>query len=124
MKEPTDQMTGKVLWHVTMSLDGFIAGPDDGMDWVVRFAGPNPVVDQVIQTSGAVLSGRRSYDVGRRPELPPEFRKVFGGAWNGPVFVLTHRAPDDEAAATSTFLSGDMRSAVAPALPVSVSRRG
>jgi hypothetical protein len=21
---------GKVLWHVTMSLDGFIAGPDDG----------------------------------------------------------------------------------------------
>jgi hypothetical protein len=27
--------TGKVIWHVTMSLDGFIAGPDDAMDWVV-----------------------------------------------------------------------------------------
>jgi hypothetical protein len=25
---------GIVLWHVTMSLDGFIAGPDDAMDWV------------------------------------------------------------------------------------------
>ena len=116
MKQPTDQMTGKVLWHVTMSLDGFIAGPDDGMDWVVRFAGPNPVVDQVIQTIGAVLSGRRSYDVGRRPGLPPEFRKVYGGAWNGPVFVLTHHAPDDEEDATITFLSGDIRSAVATAL--------
>jgi dihydrofolate reductase len=116
MKQPTEEMTGKVLWHVTLSLDGFIAGPDDGMDWVVRFAGPNPVVDQVIQTIGAVLSGRRSYDVGRRPGLPPEFRKVYGGAWNGPVFVLTHHAPDDEEDATITFLSGDIRSAVATAL--------
>ena len=115
MKQPTEGMTGKVLWHVTLSLDGFIAGPDDGMDWVVRFAGPNPVVDQVIQIIGAVLSGRRSYDVGRRPGLPPEFRKVFGGAWNGPVFVLTHHAPDDEEDATITFLSDDIRSAVATA---------
>lgn len=24
---------GKVVWHVTMSLDGFIAGPDDAMEW-------------------------------------------------------------------------------------------
>lgn len=27
-------MAGKVRWHVTMSLDGFIAGPDDAMDWI------------------------------------------------------------------------------------------
>jgi hypothetical protein len=26
---------GTVIWHVTMSLDGFIAGPDDSRDWVV-----------------------------------------------------------------------------------------
>jgi hypothetical protein len=25
----------RVIWHVTMSLDGFIAGPNDSMDWVV-----------------------------------------------------------------------------------------
>jgi hypothetical protein len=25
---------GVVLWHITMSLDGFIAGPDDAMEWV------------------------------------------------------------------------------------------
>jgi hypothetical protein len=24
---------GKILWHTTMSLDGFIAGADDSMDW-------------------------------------------------------------------------------------------
>jgi dihydrofolate reductase len=116
MKQPIEKMTGKVLWHVTMSLDGFIAGPDEGMDWVARFAGPNPVVDQVIQTTGAVLGGRRSYDVGRKPGLPPEYRKVFGGAWSGPVFVLRHHAPDDEEDATISFLSGAMRSAVATGL--------
>ncbi len=32
--EPTEvDKMGKVLWHVTMSLDGFIAGPDDAMEW-------------------------------------------------------------------------------------------
>jgi hypothetical protein len=25
---------GKVLWHFTMSLDGFVAGPNHGMDWM------------------------------------------------------------------------------------------
>ncbi len=51
---------GVVLWHVTMSLDGFIAGPADAMDWIFRYAGPNPVVDEVINTTGAVLAGRRT----------------------------------------------------------------
>jgi dihydrofolate reductase len=83
---------------------------------MVRFVGPNPVVDQVIQTIGAALSGRRGYDLGRRPGLPPGSRKIYGGAWSGPVFVLTHQAPDDEEDATITFLSGDIRSAVATAL--------
>ena len=25
---------GKVLWHTMMSLDGFIAGPNDEMEWM------------------------------------------------------------------------------------------
>ena len=25
---------GKVLWHFTMSLDGFVAGPNHAMDWM------------------------------------------------------------------------------------------
>ncbi|HUI44555.1 MAG TPA: dihydrofolate reductase family protein [Nitrospirota bacterium] len=46
----------------------------------------------------------------------PEFGKVYGGAWSGPVFVLTHHAPDDEEDTAITFLSGDIRFAVAMAL--------
>ena len=29
-------MMSSVIWHITMSLDGFIAGPNDSMDWAVR----------------------------------------------------------------------------------------
>lgn len=85
------------------------------MDWVFRYAGPTPVVDEVIKTTGAVLVGRRSYDVGARAQ-PPEMRKVFGGAWSGPQFVLTHTAPERPSDPMITFLSGGVRSAVGTAL--------
>ena len=29
---------GKVLWHFTMSLDGFVAGPHHEMDWMTGVA--------------------------------------------------------------------------------------
>jgi len=29
---------GKVLWHFTMSLDGFVAGPNHEMDWTTTAA--------------------------------------------------------------------------------------
>jgi hypothetical protein len=28
---------GKVLWHFTMSLDGFVAGPNHDMSWLTGF---------------------------------------------------------------------------------------
>src|SRR2546427_7866859 len=98
----------KVLWHVTMSLDGFIAGPRDSMDWMLGFGEENDEVDELIKRIGAVLSGRRTYDVGAVQERP-EFRRPYGGAFSGPVFVLTHKPPHDPGV---TFLSGDIRTAV------------
>lgn len=98
----------KVLWHVTMSLDGFIAGPENSMDWMLGYGDENSEVDELLKSIGAVLAGRRTYDVGSVQERP-EFRKPYGGAWSGPVFVLTHKAPKDQSV---TFLSGDIRAAV------------
>ena len=113
---PDDTMgvpRGRVVWSATMSLDGFIAGPDDAMGWVFDHSGPNPAVDELIGRTGAVHAGRRSYDVGRRGERP-EVEEAFGGGWSGAQFVLTHRphVPDP----ANTFLSGDVRDAVALAL--------
>jgi dihydrofolate reductase len=104
-----------VRWNVSMSLDGFIAGPDDAMDWVFGYDDPNPVVDEFISSTGSILIGRRSYDVGRKPDQIKEATEAFGGAWHGPQFVLTHRPPDDETDPTITFLSGAIGPAVATA---------
>jgi hypothetical protein len=60
-----------VIWHITMSLDGFIAGPSDSMDWAVRAwsdDGANTrdidvdrssIADEVLRSAGAILGGRR-----------------------------------------------------------------
>jgi len=101
----------RVLWHVTMSLDGFIAGPDDAMDWMLGFGEENDEVNELIKSIGAVLSGRRAYDVGAGQERP-EFRRPYGGAFSGPIFVLAHNPSQDPHV---TFLSGDIRAAVARA---------
>lgn len=108
-----DQALGKVIWGASMSLDGFIAGPDDDMDWIFEYSSfSNPVVVDSIQTTGAFLGGRRSYEVGRR-DVGKESGGAYGGRWSGPSFVLTHTPPDDDGV---VFLSGDIRKAVATAL--------
>ena len=108
---------GGVLVHTLMSLDGFIAGPNDEMSWVFRHAGdmPTAVVDEVIARTGAVLAGRRVYDVGRRVQRP-DARGLFDGRWTGPHFILTHTPPTDETHPSYIFLSGEIRDAVATAL--------
>ncbi|MFW5416185.1 dihydrofolate reductase family protein [Nocardiopsis sp. CNT-189] len=101
---------GIVLWHTSMSLDGFIAGPDDAMDWVFEYtdAGGGEAGD-VMASTGAMLGGRRSYDVARRDTGKPS-GEAFGGAWSGAELVLTHRPPGDDP--HTVFLSGDVREAV------------
>jgi dihydrofolate reductase len=110
-------MMGNVFVHTIMSLDGFIAGPNDDMSWVFRHAGdmPSGLVDEVIARTGAVLGGRRVYEVGRRVQRPGK-RGLFDGRWSGPHFILTHTPPTDETDPSYTFLSGDVRDAVATAL--------
>ena len=64
---------GKVLWHTMMSLDGFIAGPDDDMSWVFGLDGEDDgqTVDEILRGTGALLVGRRTQDVEDR--LQPVF---------------------------------------------------
>lgn len=94
----------KVVLDVSVSLDGFMAGPDIGEDkpmgnggerlheWIFG-KGPDAEVDhgvfqEVNATVGAAVVGRRTFDVGVVP---------WGGTpWAGiPTFVVTHRTRDD-----------------------------
>ena len=111
-----------VIWHVTMSLDGFITGPDDAMDWVVKQWSDNSdrvqdirvekssVAEEVMQTAGAIVAGRRWYDIATQRLNGVE--GIYGGAWGGPVFVLTHHPPRGEHHPSIQFISGEVADAV------------
>ncbi len=98
---------GKVVVNRAMSLDGFIAGPDHAMDWVLEYLKAD-AVPEVMQATGAMLVGRGTYEVAQR--MSAEDTDYDGG----PVFVLTHRPPDDPEPGV-TFLTGDLADAVATA---------
>ena len=106
----------RLLVHTTMSLNGFIAGPNDEMDWAFEHAGaiPAALIDEVVARTGAILGGRRGYEVSRRAERR-ETSKPFGGRWSRPIFGLTHKPPEDETDPAYHFLSSDVRDAVATA---------
>jgi dihydrofolate reductase len=102
----------KVLWHTMMSLDGFIAGPNDDMDWVFGVdSGDGQTMDEVVRSTGALLVGRRTQDVEDR--LQPGF---YGGAFRGPFFVLRHDPPSEPPVVkgvTGRFLDVSIEEAVA-----------
>jgi len=112
--EPADvRGAGKVFIHFTMSLDGFIADADGRLDWAFAFAGPSrAAVRKITDPIGAVLAGRHGYDLG----MMRGTMKVYGGAWSGPQFVLTHRPGDPPADPSITFLSCGIAEAVSTAL--------
>ena len=84
----------KTLYSAAMSLDGFIAGPGGDMSWLTPFFEPNPVVDELIDQTGALLIGNRTFR-GDDPLKGTEGEgEAFGGGWSGPQFVLTHHLPE------------------------------
>lgn len=111
---------GKVLTHMTMSLDGYIADPNDQpgelFDWYqageVSLPSANEtvtfnvdeasaeVLGELTEKAGALVAGRRLFDI--------------ANGWNDAhpagmsVVVVTHRPPDDAAERwpKTTFVDG------------------
>jgi dihydrofolate reductase len=103
-------VSGIVQIQTSMSLDGFIAGPGDDMDWVFENVAAGEDAAELMVATGAILAGRRTYEVGRRSSRQ-ETSEPYGGGWSGVQFVLSHRPPDEEDPSV-TFLSGDIAGAV------------
>ena len=126
----------KVLTHMCMSLDGFVAQPDDNpaelFDWywggdiVVPSAQADmsfsvdsasaELLQQLTSGCGAVVAGRRLFD------------QTDGWGDNhpvgAPVVVVTHRAPPDDAAERfpRTTFTGSVEEAVATAKEIAGER--
>ena len=108
----TSTANGKVVVNRSMSLDGFIAGPGDAMDWIFDFVAPDEF-PEIAAAIGAMLVGRRTWDVGDRMEAEQPGSTDY--PFSGPTFVLTHRPPEPPDPDV-TYLTGDIEEAVATAL--------
>ncbi len=99
---------GNVMLHVTMSLDGYIAGPNDDVNWTFSY-GTDEMAHQVMGEVGAVVIGNRGFREGTMNEdaLP------YGGL-PVPQFVVTHEArePLTLGGLTFTFVTGGIERAV------------
>lgn len=90
----------------TMSLDGFVAGPRHDMDWMTGFTAQPGLIDECVETTGAILAGRDGFDSAIRASRP------WGGKWTGPIFVLAHHPEDASPTPDITFLSCPVAEAV------------
>lgn len=119
---------GTVFVDISMSLDGFIAEPNDNVDrlhdWLYGLKGfrephgieggttdpDSDVIDEAMNRSGAVIVGRRMYELAEGWGDNPPFHK--------PVLVLTHQAREPlvkEGGTTFTFVTDGAESALAQA---------
>ncbi len=118
----------KVVLDMSMSVDGFIAGPDDGPQYGLGVNGgrlhdwlhagdldpashrpadeTNATVFDELMATGAVIVGRRTFEI--------------AGGWSGdhhdgvPIFVLTRAAPAEPAPGHARYVT-DLESGVAQA---------
>jgi dihydrofolate reductase len=105
-----------LICHHTMSLDGFIAGPDDTMDWAFAHGEATALAGETMQRIGAILAGRRWYELAL--ERWNGVDGIYGGNYDGQVFVLTHRPPEASADPRIEFVSDGLEQAVATARAV------
>jgi dihydrofolate reductase len=110
----TSTGNGKVVVNRSMSLDGFIAAPGDAMGWIFDFMAPNEF-PEIAAATGAMLVGRRTYEVGKRMNAAADEPSRTEYGFHGPVFVMTHEPPE-QPDPHATFLAGDIEAAVATAL--------
>jgi len=99
---------------MAMSLDGFIAGPNDedrGLHtwYFAPSGGATVVIDELLHTIGALVVGRRTYDIGAQQG------GFADSPYRVPHFVLSYRAPPVQGEPPIIFVQDGIESALAQA---------
>lgn len=85
----------KVIIHATMTLDGFIARPNDEIDWAFKYA-DDEMSKEIMADIGAVVMGNSRY-------YPDENSLPYGGQVKVPQFVVTHKPRESITVGGLTF---------------------
>ncbi|MBV9897142.1 MAG: dihydrofolate reductase family protein [Chloroflexi bacterium] len=101
-----------IISHHTISLDGFVAGPDDAMEWVGEYGPATSLAQTTMNRIGAVVAGRRWHELAKDRWRGVE--GIYGGKFTGEVFVLTHRPPAEQQSRVH-FVSGGLQNAISRA---------
>jgi dihydrofolate reductase len=107
---------GKVVGGMTFSLDGFVSDPHGDVSPLypdLGELGKTEMLQEEIRTTGAVVMGRHSYDMGD----PDSFADHY--EYQVPIFVLTHhvpkKKPKETQALTITFVTDGIEGAIVQA---------
>ena len=95
-------------YYTAATLDGFIADPDDSLEWLFRQEQDNsgPLnYDEFIQNIGAIVMGSTTY------EWSLDHQAKTGAPWpySMPAWVMTNRALSAPGGADVRFATGDVR---------------
>lgn len=101
----------RVIVHATVTLDGFLADADGGVDWMFgRPSAPEDdvVVENVMKNIGAIVGGANKTQTIDDGEIP------YGGMLKVPVYLMTHteHEPIERDGITYTFVVDDIAQAV------------
>ena len=78
---------GKTILYIAISLDGYIAGSNDEIKWLDRYSKVDYGFKEFLTGVGAIIMGRRSYDIGVEEKWFCQFN------YRVPIFVVSHDKP-------------------------------
>jgi dihydrofolate reductase len=101
----------KTQYFTAMTLDGFIADPDDSLDWLFPLGDPEQTsYPEFIKHIGALCMGSATYEWMLRHIIGPEADHPGPWPYNQPTWVFTKRQLPRVPGADIRFVRGDVRS--------------
>ncbi len=99
----------KTQYFTATSLDGYIAGPNNSLDWLMQFGSEDPSYGEFIRDIGAIVMGSSTYEWVLQHDtfLDPEKPKPWPD--QQPTWVFTSRTLQTVPGADIRFVKGDVR---------------
>jgi len=100
----------KTQYYTASSLDGFIADPQNSLDWLLQFGeGPGADYQTFIHEVGAIAMGSITYGWILNHYIRPDAERPRPWPYEQPTWVFTSRALPMVRGADLRFVSGDVR---------------